>query len=372
MTERRPRLLFVGAFPPPGRNVFGGHVTACRALLDSTFPQHFELDLIDTTQISNPPPRLPTRIRIAARRFLQFIWRFELRRPEVVLLFVAIGASVVEKGAMAWYARLRGVPAVLFPRGGGLLDSADGSPGFQRYLRAAFGGATMIFCQTPRWQAFAVEALRRPAARAPVIVNWTASSELLAVGRARRPRAQSPVRLLFVGWLERQKGVADLLEALAGLGSTRDFMIDFVGDGSMSAEAAAMAARHGLADRARFLGWQSGSALSAAFARADVFVLPSWEEGLPNAMIEAFAAKLAVVVTSVGGIPDVARDGENALVVPPRAVAALRTAIAQVIDDYSSRARLSEAGFAMAESTFGVEAAVTKLVAGLNSAMAGP
>ncbi len=370
MTElARPRLLFVGAFPEPGRQIFGGHVTACRALLESSFPRHFELDLIDSTQISNPPPGLVTRLFIAARRFCQFLWRFERRRPDVVLLFLAIGASVVEKCAMAWYARLRGVPAVLFPRGGGLLDSAKRSPTYRRFLRIAFGGGKMVFCQSKAVQTFAIDALGFRAEEAPVILNWTATAELLAIGRARHPRAEGPLRLLFVGWLETPKGVLDLLEALRRLNIDRPYSIDFVGDGALAAEAATLAGEGALRGHVRFRGWLTGASLREAFAESDIFVLPSWEEGLPNAMIEAFAAKLAVVVTTVGGIPDVAHDGVNALLVPSRNVDELCRALARIMADDQLRMEVANAGFATAERKFGIDAAVVKLVNGLEAAM---
>jgi glycosyltransferase involved in cell wall biosynthesis len=366
----RPRLLFVGAFPPPGRNIFGGHVTACRTLLESSFPRHFELDLIDSTQISNPPPTLLTRLFIAAFRSCRFLWRIERRRPDVVLLFFAIGASVIEKCTMAWYARLRGVPAVLFPRGGSLQDRAARSPAYRSLLRIAFAGGKVVFCQSARSQSFVVDVLGFAPERAPVIMNWTATAELLSVGRERHLRAIGPLHLVFVGWIETDKGVFDLLEALHQLETDRPYSIDFIGDGKIAAEAAALARKWGLEERVRFRGWLSGESLRDALAAADIFVLPSWEEGLPNAMIEAFAAKIAVVVTEVGGIPDVAHDGVNALVVPPRNVGELRRALTRLMENDALRMQLANAGFATAERDFGIEAAVVKLVCGLESAMA--
>ena len=54
----KPKILFVGAFPPPGNNVFGGNITDCKALLSSSLLEKSELILFDSTQISNPPPKL--------------------------------------------------------------------------------------------------------------------------------------------------------------------------------------------------------------------------------------------------------------------------------------------------------------------------
>ena len=73
VTAARPRVLFVGAFPPPGAKVFGGMVTSCGALLQSSFPTRLDLDMLDSTQISNPPPGLAVRLLRAGRRCARFI-----------------------------------------------------------------------------------------------------------------------------------------------------------------------------------------------------------------------------------------------------------------------------------------------------------
>lgn len=356
------RVLFVGAFPPPNRTVFGGMVSSCRALLQSSLPQRVNLDLLDTTQISNPPPNFAIRLLLALRRVTRYVWRFERQRPDAVLLFAAVGASLVEKGVMAWYARLRGVPSFLFPRGGGIIDEFEKSRITRWWVTIVFRGARTIFCQSERWHQFAVETLGLRAENAPVIPNWTASPELLAVGRARQPRRGGPVRLLFLGWLDREKGVEELLEACREVAVTHEITLDIAGEGNYSEPARHFVAQHGLCDLVRFNGWLSGQSLAAALATADVFVLPSWAEGLPNAMIEAMAARLAVVVSSVGSVPDVVAHGEHALLVPPRDTAALTAALTRIVEDSMLRHRLAEAGHKLAAECFDVERAVDQMI----------
>ena len=119
----------------------------------------------------------------------------------------------------------------------------------------------------------------------------------------------------------------------------------------------------------RFHGWLQGAQLEHRYREADVFVLPSWTEGLPNAMIEAMAAKLAVVVTAVGNIPDVIEDGVTGLLVPPRDVAVLTRALARMIDEPALRNSLAQAGHNGARATFSVEPAVERLVSEIQDAM---
>jgi glycosyltransferase involved in cell wall biosynthesis len=367
MNGRSTRVLFVGAFPPPQRDVYGGMVSSCRALLQSSFAQRVDLDLLDTTQISNPPPTVVIRSLLAVQRFVRYVWRFERRRPDAVLLFAAVGASLIEKGAMAWYARLRRVPALMFPRGGIIIDAYQRSRLTRWWVTIAFRGARKVLCQSERWQRFAVDRLGFRPEDAPVIMNWTASPELLAIGTARKPRSVGRPRLLFLGWLDREKGVGELLEACRALAATREFTLEFAGEGNHSDAARGFVAQCALGSVIMFSGWLRGDDLLSALASADVLVLPSWAEGLPNAMIEAMAARLAVVVTNVGGIPDVAVDGEHALLIPPRDVRALQAALARVIDDVPLRHSLADSGFALAATRFGAERAADQIVGELRA-----
>jgi glycosyltransferase involved in cell wall biosynthesis len=280
---------------------------------------------------------------------------------------VAPGASIAEKALMAWYARLRGVAALLFPRGGAIIDACRRSRPWRLWVRLAFRGARRIVCQTPVWRTFACEQLGFKAEDAPIIPNWTASDELLKVGSERCTRVGGAVRLLFVGWLSRDKGVQALLQAVRIVAGQRQCTLTLVGEGDMSRPARAYVDSHRMDAVVSFRGWLDADALRCEYATADVFVLPSWAEGLPNAMIEALAAGVAVVVSAVGSVPDVITDGREGLLVPPRDGQALAAALLRVIDDRELRERLARAGHELAAKAFGAEAAADALVAQIDS-----
>jgi glycosyltransferase involved in cell wall biosynthesis len=345
-------------------------VTSCRILLSSSFPSRLDLDLLDSTQISNPPPGFWVRFARAAGRFLKFIGRFERRRPDAVLLFVAVGASIVEKGAMAWYARLRGVPAIMFPRGGSVVDDCRKSALTRTWVKFSFGGARKIVCQSESWQRFATDVLGFARSNVTVVRNWTATPELMDVGAKRVARDDSCVRLLFLGWLEREKGVFELIEAARRLKDDRRFTLDIVGEGNASIEARALVARYNLDEVVRFRGWLRGDQLHQALSGADVLVLPSWAEGLPNAMVEGMAARLAVVVTRVGAVPELIVDRRSGLLIEPRDVDSLVRALGEIIIDGELRARLAQEAYRIAQRDFEVEAAVSRLVPEIESTIA--
>jgi glycosyltransferase involved in cell wall biosynthesis len=365
--RRKPTVLFVGAFPPPNRVVFGGMVTDCLILMDSSFSKRVDLILLDSTQMTNPPPGFVVRAARAGYRLLVYVWKFEKRRPDAVILFTAVGASIAEKGIMAWYARLRGVAALMFPRGGAVMDACRRSSVSRTWVRLAFRGARKIVCQGPVWHDFACHVLGFKTDDAPIITNWTATDELLKLGRERRTTTRGAVRLLFVGWLNRDKGVRDLLEAFLAVAQQRSCTLTLVGEGDMSKEARGFVKSKQVDHIVTFRGWLDAAALRHEYAVADVFVLPSWAEGLPNAMIEALAAGLAVVVTAVGSVPDVIANERDGLVVPPRDVRALSAALLRVIDDVELRGRLASSGHELAGRRFGAESAVDALIEQIDS-----
>jgi glycosyltransferase involved in cell wall biosynthesis len=359
----KKKILIVGAFPPPERKIFGGLVTSCQSLLDSSFVRHFKLLPVDSTQISNPPPGVVLRGLLSLRRFQIFLWKLIFERPQAVILFTAVGASVLEKGMMAWFSRILKIPVLLFPRGAGLISTVADS-NFQRiWVSVSLKGATHFLCQGPAWQRFASEVLAFPLDRAPIIPNWTATNRLLTIGEQRASTSAAHIpQLLFLGWLEREKGIFELLEACQALSPLYSFRLVIAGRGHAEADARALVENMDLANVVDFSGWVQGEALDALFSASDILVLPSWAEGLPNAMIEAMAAKLAVVVSAVGNVPDLITDGQEALLVPPKDVQMLKEAIKRLLVDKAFYEELAERGHAFARDNFAVESAVEKLV----------
>jgi len=144
------------------------------------------------------------------------------------------------------------------------------------------------------------------------------------------------------------KGYPDLFEA-ARLVGERDLPVRFVvvGQGPMAAELARRHAELGLGDRLQILGYRPDAPrLTAA---ADLFVLASHHEGLPVAVMEAFAAGVPVVATDVGGLSEAVREGESGRLVPPRRPDLLAAAVADLALDPTARQRLGLAAAAEAD-----------------------
>ncbi|MHC4956751.1 MAG: glycosyltransferase [Planctomycetota bacterium] len=131
--------------------------------------------------------------------------------------------------------------------------------------------------------------------------------------------------ILAVAALVPVKGVDTLLEAFArGPATTRLWI---AGDGPLRGEYEALAQRLGVAERVRFLGAVPHAALRAHYAAADLFVLPSRNEGCPNALLEALSCGCPAVATRVGHAPSLVTDGVNGVLAEPGDVESLAGAI---------------------------------------------
>jgi glycosyltransferase involved in cell wall biosynthesis len=159
------------------------------------------------------------------------------------------------------------------------------------------------------------------------------------------PRSGEPgFSVLSVGRLETEKNPLLLADILAGL-VARDprWRLVVAGEGPLRGELESRLATLGVAEHAELRGYVPVDAgLHELYRSADYFLHVSWTEGLPQVIFEAFAARLPVVATAVGGVPDAA--GEAALLVPPGSAEAAVEALVRLAGDDALRARLVEAG----------------------------
>ncbi len=365
----KKRVLIVGAFPSSTSKVIGGVVTGCKALLSSSFSSKYHLVLIDSTQISNPPPNLFVRSGLALKRFVLYFTKLILERPDVVLIFASKGASLLEKGLMAWMAKLVGVRTILFPRHGDLISIAQNSNLQLLWIRSVMRGADYILCQGPSWKDFAMNAIGFSDFHTPIVYNWTATDELLSIGESRELQSANIPTLLFLGWLEESKGIFDLLNVCQSLSRDYKFRLLLAGRGRAEESAHAFVEANKLNDFIQFVGWVSGLEKTLTLQKADILVLPSWKEGFPNSIIEAMATKVAVIVTAVGNVPDLLVDKNQVLLVPARDTTALEASIKLLLSDDQLRFGIAERGYQFARENFSVEKGACKLVSVIESAV---
>lgn len=177
---------------------------------------------------------------------------------------------------------------------------------------------------------------------AVLIPNGIRSQELR---QACERTTKIPGRILFVGRLEKVKGVDTLLQAFSIMrdeGGTAHLRI--AGDGSQRGFLESRAEKLGIGSSVTFLGYLSHEKLAEEFAAAEIFCGLSRSEALGNVFLEAQAAGCAVLATAVGGIPDIVRNGETGFLIAPDDPACAAQFLRRLLEERETRETFVRAG----------------------------
>jgi len=161
--------------------------------------------------------------------------------------------------------------------------------------------------------------------------------------------------ILFAGTLNQRKGYRDLILAFRKIALAHpDWTVVMAGNGEVE-EGRLMADASGLASRVEFTGWVDGGDKEKWFGEASIFCLPSYAEGFPMAVLDAWAYGLPVVCTPVGGILEVLEDGKNGLLFDPGDVDRLAAQLDRLISDASLRESIVEEAHKLSETVFNLK-----------------
>jgi glycosyltransferase involved in cell wall biosynthesis len=182
-----------------------------------------------------------------------------------------------------------------------------------------------------------------PGGRYRVATNAFDPGTSEAVTFASHASTDGPFELLFAGRLIREKGIFDLLEALARMRTRERTHVTIAGEGPELAALRARAEELGVADLVTTTGHLGQDDLARFYQQADVFVLPTYfGEGLPTVLLEAMGHGLPIVTTRLRGAADRLVAGDNAVFVEPRDPAALASALDAMFADPDARAAMGE------------------------------
>lgn len=285
--------------------------------------------------------------------------RHMLQSPEgvAIVTFDDSGPRLLSTWRLAW--RMRKLVSNTRPKVVHLHSTFAGAA-LRPLLRAMFSRATVIYCAhgwafdrdttgLSRFIAMTVERLLSSWCEAVVCISEheMRAAERIGIPPSKLrlvsngiPRETPPTpaqsagvlwpegkrRVLFVGRFDRQKGTDLLLDALAELqDSVFCYLVGdtVLGDARLSA----------LPPNAQTTGWLGSADIEAFYRSADVVVVPSRWEGFGLIAVEAMRAELPVIASRVGGLPEIVRDGETGVLIPPDDKAALVTALRDISDE---------------------------------------
>lgn len=364
MDQAKPRVLVSGHLPPP----MGGIATYFLALLNSPLPELVDLAFVQTSAQNRTLSRsgrftlrnLVSAIQDCAR----FTGSLIKHRPQVTHISTAFGVSFLKHSLCVWIARLGGCRVLLHPRCSITVLYLRRSRLWQWYFRQVIRQTSGVLALSSEWLQLREIVPSCTVYYLPNAIDQTSYREI-AEQRLSQPPKEPPLNVLYLGYLGRDKGSFDLIEAAKILKSAgAPLKIHLVGEELHEGEKEALFSRvreEDLEDTVVIHPAAYGSDKLAFFREADLFVYPSYHEGLPNAVLEAMACALPVVATRVGGIPDQVQDGGNGLLVDPANPGQLAQALGRLCQDTTLRRKMQRKSFRFAVERYDMQTYIPRL-----------
>lgn len=352
--QREIRVLHVG----PGYGQRGGIATVLTDLQAQAGP--LESRGIGTAIFPTRSFRsLANIVRFAAIDIPRFICA--ARRADIVQLHVASRGSLLRKAVMFVLAKAIRRRCVVHVHAGDFFDYYGRASSVYRAAVEIMVGradARVVVSSAHRDE---MTNCFGPAAEPTVIGNYAGEFEKRCAARTRS--GEDGRYVFFAARLTESKGLEELFQAINSL-KQRGVRVPLKVAGSGDTHRwRSLAQMLEIDDQVEFIGWIEGEAKVEAFARASIFCMPSYFESFGISTLEAMWAGRPVIGTTVGGFPDLVRDGETGYLVPPRNVPMLAERIGELWSDAARAECMGQAGREAAERQFRSTAIVDRYAA---------
>ena len=301
------------------------------------------------------------------RRLLADYWQFHRELGKLPLDLVHINPSlgmrsVIRDGIFLLIAKAHRLPVLVFFRGWDPACEATIRARHSRLFRLVYGRADALVVLAEEF----IRSLRALGLRAPITVETTVVAdsifEMATPAVAGRDGQSSACRILYLGRLDRDKGLKEAMDSVARLAALDPSVtLTVAGDGPERAAGEKWVAAHGLAG-ARFVGHIEGAQKARAFGDADIYLFTSPAEGMPNSVLEAMAFGLPVVTSAVGGIRDFFEDGRMGYVTESRDPAVFAELLARLAGDPALRASMGRYNREYARRRFAASVVAARLL----------
>jgi glycosyltransferase involved in cell wall biosynthesis len=362
---KTPRILIAGHLPPP----MSGIGTYYEILLGSSLPDRVNLKFIDTSlrrrygaetgswSFSNLVSAISDCIR-----FTRAVSAFH---PDVCHIATAFGLSFIKHSVCVAVARVLGSKVLLHPHCSFYFLYERKGRAWQYFVRKIISLCHGVVALSNEWKKLAEIV---PGSRTFYLPNAINLAEFVEVGQEKigSTTAHTCLTVLYLGHLGRAKGTFDLISAAKiVLEATHGVLFELVGHEQISGDIEQLndqVMNAGLEQYIHIRSAVNGAGKIELFRSADIFVYPSYHEGMPMAVIEAMACGLPIVATKVGGLPDLVPPGLNGLLVPAGQPDQLANAIHQLIVNPQLRSSMQMSSFRLAQENFDIEKLVSRLL----------
>ncbi len=365
LDTKLPRVLLSGHLPPPVTGIGIYYQT----LLSSSLPKRVNLRFIDTSLRRRPGSETgkwsPLNVVSAIGDCLRFARAVLTQRPEICHIATTYGLSFLKHSICVLIARILGSKVLLHPHCSLYFLYERKGKTWQWFVREVIGLCHGVAVLSKEWNTLQ-EII--PGCRLYYLPNAIDLQIYARVGQEKieSEADKSCLRVLYLGHIGQEKGSFDLVcAARTVLEEDRPVVFDIVGQEQAAGDLQRLMTEIRDAGLETFIHVRApvvGAEKIELFRSADLFVYPSYHEGMPMAIMEAMACGLPIIATRVGGVPDLICSGLTGLLVPPGQPDQLANAIRQLAVNPQLRKSMQVRSFQWAHANFDIENLVSRLV----------
>ncbi len=292
------------------------------------------------------------------KAIMVFLWKLLTdRNIKIIHIHAACRGSFSRKAILHLLAKVLGKKTILHIHGGEFKMYYKNAGRFnKRFILYTLKNANQLAVLSGEWKEYFDSLTGK---KDSVIIN----NPVLVPNTLLQNKIAVPVNVLYLNHITEKKGFFDLLELFRRNKETykNTFKLNVAGSGEGLEKMKSLIAENGLEELVEYKGWVSGQAKDDLLKQCNVFVLPSWFEGLPMSILEAMAFSKPVIATNVGGIPRAVKPGENGWLFTPSDINALQN----IFDEIKNNPAVLEA---YGEKSFDIvqDFSITRVVDKLN------
>ncbi|MFZ1701745.1 MAG: glycosyltransferase family 4 protein [Pyrinomonadaceae bacterium] len=349
-----PRILMVGTHLTKTR---GGISTLITEILNSRLSSDLQIRYIESQ--AEDFGKFGKAV-LALKSITRFAWDCLTKQPSLTYIHLGSNASLYRESIFIYVGKILGKRVIgHFHAGDVSLYLPRQRKLAQHFIRNALNSCDeLIACSQE-----SARQLRILAASPRItVINNAINTDGFDVTSANteKTEVEAPTRILFVGAMGKLKGERDLLHAIATASNAgANIKASLLGYGAKSL--GNLAAELGISTLIEHIGPVPFAERIQFFLRADIFVLPTYAEAMPISVIEAMAAGLPVISTTVGGIPELITDGVNGILVEAGDVKALTDKILTLCRDKPMRQTLGNNALQSARTDLDMKEYANKL-----------
>lgn len=328
-----PKILMVGMSLTKTR---GGISTLISEILNSDLNSDFAVEYIESQAEDF---KGFNKLILALKAVFLFVVKILTKNPSLVYVHIGSNASLYRESFFVVLAKIFGKKTVAHFHAGNVDEYLEKqSKSGRKFISWAIGQSDKLIAVSKD----SAEKLQKlaPKNEIEIIVN-AIDTKPFEFSQNRFENRSTIVRLLFVGAMGKLKGETDLADAIKIISTKNtDFRVSFLGFGGENLQKYCAEIR--IENFIEFVGAVSLTERLAFFEKADIFVLPTYAEAMPMSVIEAMAAGLPIVSTTVGGIPELIEESEEGFLIEPANAQKLAEKLSILISDKDLRIKMGK------------------------------